>query len=107
MTPNELTEKQDELDLKKYNQSLLAHCDMSGKTEYCKGCLLRTTLPSCVIDHETRKRFSVCARNFFRLEEEKNAVRETKLNFKHSGGQLVLDSNSGQTKRNKKKSSVL
>lgn len=97
MTPNELAEKQEELDLKKYNQSLLAHCDMSGKTEYCKGCLLRTTLPSCVIDHETRKRFSVCARNFFRLEEEKNAIRE----------QNERDTSSGQTKRNKKKSSVL
>ena len=107
MTPNELIKKQEELDLLKYNQSFLARVDLAGKMSYCKGCMFRTDLPSCAMDHETRQKYTVCARNFNRLEEEKNAVRETKINFKPSGGRLVLDSNSGQTKRNKKKSSVL
>lgn len=107
MLQSELIRKQEELNLKKYNQSFLAHCDMSGKMDFCKGCLFRTDLPSCAMDHETRHKFAVCARNFFRLEEVNHVVRETKLNCRPSGGQLVLDSNSGQTKRNKKKSSVL
>lgn len=76
MTPNELINKQEELNLKKYNQSILAHCDMSGKTDFCKGCLFKTDLPCCAMDHETRQKYTVCARNFFRLEEEKNAIRE-------------------------------
>lgn len=97
MLESELIKKQEELDLKKYDQSFLARCDLSGKMPYCKGCLMKTDLPTCAIDHATRQRFTVCARNFFRLEEEKNAVRE----------QDKRDTNSRQTKRNKKKSSVL
>lgn len=76
MLERNLVGKQEELDLKKYDQSFLAHCDLSGKMEYCKGCMFRTALPSCAMDHETRQKFTVCARNAFRLEEEKNAIGE-------------------------------
>lgn len=107
MLQSELIRKQEELDLKKYNQSFLAHCDLAGKMEYCKGCMFRTEMPACDMDHETRQKFTVCARNAVRLEEVNHVVKKTKFNCRPSGGQLVLDSNSGQTKRNKKKSPVL
>jgi hypothetical protein len=80
MTEQGLKIIQGEYDLKKYNQSTIARVDMSGKMEYCKGCLFRTELPSCVLDHETRVRFSVCARNGVRLEEDKNANKTNKTN---------------------------
>lgn len=80
MTEQGLKIIQSEYDLKKYNQSTIARVDMSGKMEYCKGCMFRTELPSCVLDHETRERFSVCARNGVRLEEAKNATRTNKRN---------------------------
>lgn len=76
MLERNLVRKQEELDLKKYDQSFLARCDMSGKMDYCKGCLFKTALPSCDLNHETRQTYCVCARNFFRLEEEKNVIRE-------------------------------
>lgn len=80
MTEQGLKIIQGEYDLKKYNQSTIARVDMSGKMDYCKGCLFRTELPSCVLDHETRARFSVCARNGVRLEEDKNANKTNKAN---------------------------
>ena len=76
MLERNLVKKQEELDLKKYDQSFLAHCDLAGKMEHCKGCLFRTAFPSCDLNHETRQKYCVCARNAFRLEEEKNVIRE-------------------------------
>lgn len=78
MTEEELKVIQKDYDLKKYNHSTIARTDMSGKMEYCKGCLFKTALPSCVLDYETQVKFSVCARNGARLEEEKNATRTNK-----------------------------
>ena len=98
MLQSELIRKQEELNLKKYNQSFLAHCDMSGKMDFCKGCLFRTDLPSCAMDHETRHKFTVCARNFFRLEEVNHVVREP----------FDVPKQRGRTQqKDKKKSSVL
>lgn len=76
MLQSDLIKKQEQLDLRKYNQSFIAHCDLAGKMDYCKGCMFRTALPSCAMDHETRQKFTVCARNAVRLEEEKNVIRE-------------------------------
>ena len=80
MTEQGLKIIQSEYDLKKYNQSTIARIDMSGKMEYCKNCIFGTELFTCALDHETRERFSVCARNGARLEEAKNATRTNKRN---------------------------
>lgn len=80
MTEQGLKVIQNDYDLKKYNQSTIARTDMSGKMEYCKGCLFRTDILTCVLDHETRCQFSVCARNGVRLEEAKNATKSNKGN---------------------------
>ena len=77
MIEEELRKLQDDLDNKKYNQSCLARTDLSGRMEYCRGCLFKTDLPICILDHETRYKFCVCARNCNRLEEEKNATRKS------------------------------
>ena len=78
MTEEELNVIQKDYDLEKYNHSIIARTDMSGKEGWCRGCLFRTALPSCVLDHETRDRFSVCARNSVRLEEENNGTGKSK-----------------------------
>lgn len=65
-----LKEKQEELDERKYNSSILARCDMAGKMDYCKGCIFRNDKHECDIPHETRKDYNVCARQFFKLQEE-------------------------------------
>lgn len=80
MTEQGLRVVQNEYDEKKYNQSQIARIDMSGKMEYCKDCLFKTELTTCVLDHETRSRFCVCARNGARLEEVENATRTNKGN---------------------------
>ena len=67
-----LREKQDLLDEKKYRSSILARCDMSGKMEYCKGCIFRNDRHECDIPHEIRKDYQVCVRQFYKIEEEKN-----------------------------------
>ena len=100
MLQSDLIKKQEQLDLKKYNQSFIAHCDLAGKMEYCKGCMFRTALPSCAMDHETRQKFTVCARNAVRLEEEKNVIRET-FNTDET------ETRRRTTKKNKTKSSNL
>lgn len=66
-----LNEKQEELDKKKFHSSLTVRCDMSGKMEYCKDCLFRNDKHECEIPHEVRKDYNVCARQFYKLEEEK------------------------------------
>ena len=76
MTNEQLIKKQEELDLQKYNQSFIARVDLAGKMPYCKGCMFRTDLPACVIDHETRQKYTVCARNLIKVEEEANATRK-------------------------------
>lgn len=76
MTEQGLRIRQDEYNLKKYNQSTIARTDMSGKCDFCNGCLFRTDILTCVMDHETRDKYSVCARNGARLEEEANATRK-------------------------------
>ena len=79
MLEKELIRKQEELDLLKYNQSSLARTDLAGKMPYCKGCIIKTDMPSCVMNHETRQQYCVCARNYFRLEKEKeNEPRKTR-----------------------------
>lgn len=98
MLQSELIRKQEELDLKKYNQSFLAHCDLAGKMEYCKGCMFRTEMPACAMDHETRQKFTVCARNAVRLEEVNHVVREPYTSTKQRGRTQQKD---------KKKSPVL
>ncbi len=66
-----LNEKQNELDERKYNSSILARCDMAGKMDYCKGCIFRNDKHECDIPHEIRKDYNVCARQFYKIEEEK------------------------------------
>ena len=66
-----LKEKQEELDERKYNSSILARCDMAGKMDYCKGCIFRNDKHECDIPHEIRKDYNVCARQFYKLEEGK------------------------------------
>ena len=66
-----LKEKQEELDERKYNSSILARCDMAGKMDYCKGCIFRNDKHECDIPHEIRKDYNVCARQFYKLEKEK------------------------------------
>ena len=66
-----LKEKQEELDERKYNSSILARCDMAGKMDYCKGCIFRNDKHECDIPHEIRKDYNVCARQFYKIEEEK------------------------------------
>ena len=78
MTEQGLRIRQDEYNLKKYNQSTIARTDMSGKCDFCNGCLFRTDILTCVMDHEIRDRYSVCARNGVRLEEAKNATKSNK-----------------------------
>ena len=68
---NNLKGKQEELDKKKYYSSLTARTDMSGKMEWCKGCLFRNDKHECEIPHEVRKDYNVCARQFNKLEKEK------------------------------------
>lgn len=88
---NNLKEQQQELDKKKYYSSLTARTDMSGKMEFCKDCLFKGEMPSCVIDHETREQFSVCARQYFKLEKEKqndtkhNAMQQKKIRKRNNG----------------------
>ena len=78
MTEQGLRIRQDQYNLQKYNQSTMARTDMSGKCDFCEGCLFRTDILTCVMDHDTRDKYSVCARNGFRLEEVKNATRTNK-----------------------------
>ena len=66
-----LKEKQEELDERKYNSSILARTDMAGKMDYCKGCIFRNDKHECEVPHEIRKDYNVCARQFYKLEEEK------------------------------------
>ena len=66
-----LKEKQKELDERKYNSSILARCDMAGKMDYCKGCIFRNDKHECDIPHEIRKDYNVCARQFYKIEEER------------------------------------
>lgn len=66
-----LKEKQEELDERKYNSSILARCDMAGKMDYCKGCIFRNDKHECDIPHEIRKDYNVCARQFYKIEEER------------------------------------
>lgn len=70
MNNQDLSLKQEELDRKKYQSSLLVRCDMSGKMEYCKECLFRNDKHECEIPHEIRKDYKVCARQYFKLQEE-------------------------------------
>ena len=100
MLERELVRKQDELDLKKYDQSFLARCDLSGKMEYCRGCLFRTDIPACHLNHEERQKYTVCARNFYKLEEEYNAIRKP-------FGKEEPGPETGTTKKRKTKSSNL
>ena len=46
-----LKEKQEELDNKKFHSSLTVRYDMSGKMEYCSGCILRNDKHECEIPH--------------------------------------------------------
>ena len=66
-----LKEKQEELDERKYNSSILARCDMAGKMDYCKGCIFRNDKHECDIPHEIRKDYKVCARQIYKIEEER------------------------------------
>lgn len=66
----DLREIQDELDEKKYRSSVLARCDMSGKMEYCFGCIFRNDRHECEIPHEVRKEYSVCVRQKEKQEKE-------------------------------------
>lgn len=70
MNNQDLSLKQEELDRKKYQSSLTVRCDMSGKMEYCKECLFRNDKHECEIPHEIRKDYNVCARQYFKLQEE-------------------------------------
>lgn len=82
MTEQGLRIRQDEYNLQKYNQSTIARTDMSGKCDFCNGCLFRTDILTCVMDHETRDKYSVCARNGARLEEVENARRKNTTSTK-------------------------
>ena len=74
----DLRETQSELDERKYNSSILARCDMSGKMDYCKDCIFRNELPSCDINHEIRKNYKVCERNYKKLKERESDKPRTK-----------------------------
>lgn len=67
---NNLKEKQEQLDKKKYQSSLTVRCDMSGKMEYCRACIFRNDKHECEVPHENREAYSICARQFFKLEKE-------------------------------------
>ena len=66
-----LKEKQEELDQKKYLCSLTARTDMSGKMEVCQDCLFKNDKCQCELPHEIRKDYHVCARQFYKIKEEK------------------------------------
>lgn len=70
--------KQEELDKKKYYSSLTARTDMSGKMEWCKGCLFRNDRHECDIPHEVRKDYRVCERQHFNLKEKESESRNIK-----------------------------
>ena len=77
MNREEIKELQKELDLRKYTSSCLARCDMSGKVDYCKGCIFRNDKHECEIPHEVRSNYKVCERQFFKLEKEvKQSVKK-------------------------------
>lgn len=71
---NNLKGKQEELDKKKYYSSLTARTDMSGKMEWCKGCLFRNDRHECDIPYEVRNEFNVCARQYYQLKKEDENV---------------------------------
>lgn len=81
-----LKEKQEELDERKYNSSILARCDMAGKMDYCKGCIFRNDKHECDIPHEIRKDYNVCARQFYKIEKEKeNATEQLTIQSRKTG----------------------
>ena len=77
MLERDLVKKQEELDLLKYNQSFIAKTDLSGKMPVCKNCMFKTELPHCAMNHETRQLYTVCARQFYKLEKEEQNDKST------------------------------
>lgn len=83
----EFKEIQNELDERKYNSSILARTDMAGKMDYCKDCIFRNDLPSCDVNHEIRKNYTICARNYNNLKEkESGKKRSSRTNRKNDNG---------------------
>jgi hypothetical protein len=72
----EFREIQNECDERKYNSSILARTDMAGKMDYCKDCIFRNDLPQCELNHEIRKTYSICARNYNKLKEKENGRKK-------------------------------
>ena len=91
-----LKEKQEELDRKKFQSSLTVRYDMSGKMEYCSGCILRNDKHECEIPHEIRKDYNVCARQYYKLEKEKeNESRKSKKEEVTTKPRTVRKKNNG------------
>lgn len=83
-------ELQRQFDIKKYCQSQIARCDLSGLMSYCEGCEFRRPEKTvngnyCVTDHVSRETNCYCAKNFIREEEKKNA-KEVKPKAKTTRG---------------------
>lgn len=82
MTEQGLRLKQDQYNLQKYNQSTIARTDMSGKCDFCRDCMFKTETLNCVLDQETKDKYSVCARNGVKIEEADNARRKNTTSTK-------------------------
>ena len=92
---NNLKEKQEELDERKYNSSILARCDMAGKMDYCKGCLFRNDKHECDIPYEVIKDYDVCARQYFKLKEQESESRNIKKENGRAKPRTTRNSNNG------------
>lgn len=73
-----MEKRQAELDQEKYIQSERVRIDKSGLMLYCKNCLFDEK-GRCAMSQEDRVKYSTCARNEKRLQEDKKREEEIRL----------------------------
>lgn len=61
---------QEQLDLKKYYESLEAEKDMSGKMHYCGGCKFRSEEGECLTTQENRVSHDICRDAYLALKKK-------------------------------------
>ena len=75
----ELKALQEQLDLKKYNESRLAERDLSGRMSYCEGCFCQSVSPDggyyCAALQEEREKYLLCARNVLSKENSGGGIK--------------------------------
>ena len=60
---------QEQLDTKKYYESLDAEKDMSGKMYYCGVCKFKTPANECLSTQENRESYKLCEKAYLALQK--------------------------------------